>query len=65
MALSSFARCPASKVIRAEAKERQGKRNDIRRDNIQENLPECSEGQSRDKLGAMAGVSGKSGSVGL
>lgn len=63
MALSSFARCPASKVIRAEAEKRMkaGKKTDPR-----ENFPQGSdEGQARDKLGAMAGVSGKSGSVGL
>ena len=42
--------------IRAAAKERQGTRTDL--GNIKENFPE-SEGQSRDKLGAMAGISGK------
>ena len=42
-------------AVKANAKERQGTRNDLT--DIQERLPEYS--QSRDKLGAMAGVSGK------
>ena len=47
-------------TVKAQAKERQGTRNDLlssadEGDNIQVNLPECS--QSRDELGAMAGVS--------
>lgn len=43
-------------TVKAEAKKRQGTRNDLE-DNIQENLPKSY--QSRDTLGAMAGVSGK------
>ena len=43
-------------TVKAQAKKRQGTRNDLE-ENIQEKLPECS--QSRDTLGAMAGVSGK------
>ena len=43
-------------AVKAKAKERQGIRHDLE-DNIVENLPPSS--KSRDELGAMAGVSGK------
>ena len=50
------------KAVKAQAKQRQGTRNDLlsahEGDNIQVKLPECETEQSRDKLGKLAGVSG-------
>jgi hypothetical protein len=56
-----FVRCelvlPLEAELKAEAKKRQGQRNDLK--NILVNLPECSGQTTRDKLASMAGVSGK------
>ena len=58
-----YVRCemvlPLEEELKAEAKKRQGQRNDIKT-NIPEILPECSKGgETREELGKLAGVSGK------
>ncbi len=41
------------------AKERQGRRTDLKTENIPEDVPECSQGEARDIVGKAAGVSGR------
>lgn len=56
--LSDYAKTEAALLIKSvlekEARDRQGARTDIK-----EIFPECSNGQTRDKIGELAGVSGK------
>ena len=56
-----FVRCemvlPFEAALKAEAKKRQGQRNDLK--NIMGNLPECYGQTTRDTLASMAGVSGR------
>lgn len=46
-------------ILKKNAKERQGKRNDLDKNNIVPNLAQCEPGRVRDQLAQELGVSGK------